>query len=329
MKDKKGNGFGSFAFLVLLGGILALFVGVVLWYKGVQDRETDERAKEAFENVKEHAPSTRAWETEANEELNNGGSFHFTIKSAETASTEDAALKEDASSEAKASSEAAASSEEEASSETEDSSETEASSEEETETGPDAVYSSVLKRYKDALAGGWRSTTGVSPLWQGQDTQVNMELAGFEYLDLNGDSFPELLVSVKQEPPYDSMLLDLYTAQNGVPKKLLSSDEENTWFLCEDNRLLFYTSDGEGTAKVATYTLDPKTARLVSDEILLRDRRTYPEFDALYTDKKGYDPTFYEKGLDETMDPLMADSANVVYDRLTGLRIPLVLTPFS
>lgn len=312
MNDKRDNGFTAIAFFILLAGIFAIFVGLVVWYKGTLDKEKEAKEKEAYESIRENAPSVRTWNDKAGEDISPEDSVnavHFTIKNPEKeerAPAEASEVKEETQPETEAK-----------------------DTEEDTELSEQDVYADVLSIYEEAYKNGWKEKEDVSPLWAWDKTKVNMELAGYQLLDLNGDGSSELLVSAVQEAPSDSLILDLYTIKDGKARRVLFSDEKTTWFLCRDNHLLFYTSDGDDTAKIGNYILDKETAEPVSKEILLYDGITYPEYEALYSDETGYDPNYYDEGLSETMSPLSGDSANVVYDRLTGERIPLELTLFS
>ncbi len=196
------------------------------------------------------------------------------------------------------------------------------------ESDPAVIYEDILSFYQEQLENGWTSPEDASELWYWGETPVSADIAGYEFRDMNGDGTPELLLSIKDESPYDSMIYDFYTCIDGEVRHLFSCEEKSTWYLLENNELLFYTSDSDKTAKLARYKLD-ETGEFVAQEVLIHDGDTWTDHDEFYTKEVGNDPNYHDKDLPNKMSAVMHDTANAIYDHMTEKRIPLELTMFA
>lgn len=62
-----------------------------------------------------------------------------------------------------------------------------------------------------------------------------LEQVGYTLLDLNGDGMSELIVGItNQHPTMQNSILDIYTIENNQLIHAVSSQEEQTWYLCFD-----------------------------------------------------------------------------------------------
>ncbi len=289
--------------IILMSGIFAMFVGLVLVVRNSMHKEFENNALVSAEASSETTESTEAPATER-------------APDAIPPSQRQQAVATEASSAVEKTSEVSAEIE------------AESGSEAAVSDDPNEIYKEVLDFYREQLENGWTSPEDASELWYWGETPVSADIAGYEFRDMNGDGTPELLLSIKDESPYDSMIYDFYTCIDGEVRHLFSCEEKSTWYLLENNELLFYTSDSDKTAKLARYKLD-ETGEFVAQEVLIHDGDTWTDHDEFYTKEVGNDPNYHDKDLPNKMSAVMHDTANAIYDHLTEKRIPLELTMFA
>lgn len=132
-------------------------------------------------------------------------------------------------------------------------------------------YSALLSKYSTAIAENWnRGRLG--------DEGLNYQLpdigdAGYFIEDINNDGISELMIG-SLNPPYEdyqNAILDMYTLDNGEPKKVFSGTEKVFGYLSDDRILVVVDHDG-AEAKLYQYDfLDPVSLEFYTTDSVCYD----------------------------------------------------------
>lgn len=92
---------------------------------------------------------------------------------------------------------------------------------------------------------------------------------GYLLRDISGDGIPELIIG-SMEPPdeyspnRDACIFDMFTLQNGYPKRVLASADRQYYYLLPDNGILYGSSNGLHRNCVYRYSFDGNNKIFVS-----------------------------------------------------------------
>ena len=140
----------------------------------------------------------------------------------------------------------------------------------------------------------WQYYNGVNANWSMEDySEKNLcYLAGYETsssdigyctMDIDGDGIEELLIGSvnKDADPYTGMFFDLYTMIDGQRTLVVSSEERNRYYLCEDHTIAY---EGSGSAWNSDYKYyDFVSGKLQFKENVFYDAYDHPENPWFYT----------------------------------------------
>ena len=125
---------------------------------------------------------------------------------------------------------------------------------------PEEAYAGLLQSYRAVITGqaAWDDALG-SPEFFNQIPGSGSPLAGYAFLDVNGDGRQELVIAPVDtggnEDFYKGLVYALYTYENGRPVKLCESVVRARYYLLEDNKLCYYWSSGADDSGVSYYAL--------------------------------------------------------------------------
>jgi hypothetical protein len=132
-----------------------------------------------------------------------------------------------------------------------------------------AAYQSVFQDYETIFDSGWNAEDYLNndfPLQliycMGDTPYDNI---GYLLMDLDNDGIQELLIGeASADPYYDCLLLQMYTLENGDVVKVLSSEENASYQLCEDSTIALTCVDGADDAGVSHYAYSAGTLQEVT-----------------------------------------------------------------
>jgi len=155
------------------------------------------------------------------------------------------------------------------------------------------TYGEITGLYKDALMEGWSrqdyETAGMNTLAAGFESPEDL---GYMYRDLNGDGTGELLIGPMNTQLYgQGAVLDIYTVQDGIPVKVAASEENTSYYICEDDTICRELAKEDGNWELDY--LDLEGTDLVCKDVLVMDEgrdAEKPWFVLGNTDEYAQDP---------------------------------------
>jgi hypothetical protein len=120
------------------------------------------------------------------------------------------------------------------------------------------AYQSVFEGYEaifdgDRMAEDYRSN-GIPTQLIYCMGDAPYENIGYALIDLDRDGIQELLIGESSDDPfYDCILLQMYTLKDGEVVKVLSSEEDAWYQLCEDTVIAQTTTEGDVTHYAYSY----------------------------------------------------------------------------
>lgn len=143
-------------------------------------------------------------------------------------------------------------------------------------SGPDvfeeeAQYTEIVDLYGDALHDSWSeddyAVAGMNGLASGLESPEDL---GYVYKDLDGDGNGELLIGPTDPQLYgEGAVFEIYTIDDGLSVEVVSSDEDDFYYVCEDNTIRREVFLEDGHWQIDYY--DFKDGGLVCKEILVMD----------------------------------------------------------
>ena len=172
----------------------------------------------------------------------------------------------------------------------------------------------------------WQYYNGVNANWSMEDySEKNLcYLAGYETsssdigyctMDIDGDGIEELLIGSvnKDADPYTGMFFDLYTMIDGQRTLVVSSEERNRYYLCEDHTIAY---EGSGSAWNSDYKYyDFVSGKLQFKENVFYDAYDHPENPWFYTTTE--DCTDYST-------PISEEEGQNIMEKYSHMNIPYV-----
>ena len=172
----------------------------------------------------------------------------------------------------------------------------------------------------------WQYYNGVNANWSMEDySEKNLcYLAGYETsssdigyctMDIDGDGIEELLIGSvnKDADPYTGMFFDLYTMIDGQRTLVVSSEERNRYYLCEDHTIAY---EGSGSA----WNSDYKYYDFVSGKLQFKENVFYDAYD------HPENPWFYATTEDCTdySTPISEEEGQNIMEKYSHMNIPYV-----
>lgn len=119
----------------------------------------------------------------------------------------------------------------------------------------EAEYTEIVDLYGDALHDNWSqeeyALAGMNGLVSGLDLPEDL---GYIYKDLDGDGNGELLIGPTDPQLYgEGAVFEIYTIEDGIPVEVAASDEDNRYYICEDNTVRREISLEEGHWQIDYY----------------------------------------------------------------------------
>ncbi len=157
-------------------------------------------------------------------------------------------------------------------------------------------YTEIVDLYGSALQDEWSeeeyALAGMNNLVSGLDLPEDL---GYIFMDLDGDGKDELLIGPTDPQLYgEGAVFEIYTLDDGIPVEVASSDDENFYYICEDNTVRREIALEEGHWEIDYYDL--ADGELVCKDMLIMDESLDTE-----------DPWFMVEDAGETVSGLAAD----------------------
>lgn len=181
----------------------------------------------------------------------------------------------------------------------------------------DSLYGEIRDLYQDALLQGWSGqeyeVAGMNTLAAGFASPADL---GYMYRDLNGDGTGELLIGPMNTQLYgQGAVLEIYTLLDGVPVEVAASDENTSYYICDDDTICRERTKEDGNWELDY--LDLEGTDLVCKDVLLMDEELdaeKPWFVLGDTDEYTQDP-------DGTLTGVTADDYDSIsYEDASALR---------
>ena len=200
------------------------------------------------------------------------------------------------------------------------------------ETGaadPMTAYEPVLASYRMWIAGGRPELsnttergdyylelgeTGVSILCNYGGT------LGYMLTDMDGNGVPELLIGSDGGEYPGSYIYDMFTLENGAPKRVLSSSERVAYMLYPENRVLHRGSGGAAYNFMAVYRYAGGTLTLTDGVVMAGE-------DQFYEVTSEGDSIFFERQPDDR--PISREEYYARADAMEAETVPLTLQPIQ
>lgn len=142
-------------------------------------------------------------------------------------------------------------------------------------TGPNEVseeYNSIYNQYNDAALSGWDSehSSAVGLRWIVDDKDIAKTMS-YTCMDLDGDGKDEFIVGSTDKKKFgEGAVFAVYTLVDGAPKRLIQSDGNISYFICEDHRIRREETSDDGRWTIGYFELRDGslecTSLLVMDE---------------------------------------------------------------
>lgn len=144
-------------------------------------------------------------------------------------------------------------------------------------------YASVINEYKSAIAGNYQGFYESTSLDQVFANACNADPSGVGFLttsttslgyylkDLNKDGLPELLIGATTSDYYEGCIIDLFTLQNGQPKRVLASSDRCRYYLRSDNMISCAGSGGASYSSNDLLKFNSNGVDLVNSVVLYGD----------------------------------------------------------
>jgi hypothetical protein len=151
-----------------------------------------------------------------------------------------------------------------------------------------SAYKSVFEDYEKILSGEWDAENLLNNDFPQQliycmgDTPYDN--IGYTLVDLDNNGIQELLIGEASDDPfYDCLLFQMYTLENGNVIKVLSSQENAGYQLCEDSTIALNYTDDSDDAGVSHYvynngTLDEVDSDSPAQELCCTPFSFYEEY---------------------------------------------------
>lgn len=132
-------------------------------------------------------------------------------------------------------------------------------------------YNEVVGLYGSSMTEEW---SGEDYALAGMNRLVaDLELPGdlgYTYMDLDGDGEEELLIAPTDPQMYgEGAVFDIYTIEDGIPVIVASSDEDEFFYICEDNTVRREVFLDEGHWEIDYYDL--ASGQLICKDMLIMD----------------------------------------------------------
>jgi len=141
-------------------------------------------------------------------------------------------------------------------------------------TGPneaDDAYYDIYQRYNGAALAGWdaESMSRLGLQWVSQNEDA-VESMGYTSRDLDGDGQDEFIVGPMDKKAFgDGAVFSIYTVENGSPKRVVLSDGNIEYYICDDNLIRREETTDDGRWIISYFQLTD--GRLECIESLLMD----------------------------------------------------------
>ena len=190
------------------------------------------------------------------------------------------------------------------------------------------LYREILDQFYDNITSGWvdyeatyeyGDTEDISylfPLYYADPS--NIDLIGYQFIDLDNDGTSELLIGMDGEEYYQAVIIDLYTVKDGQIVHLASSGERYRYQLCEDGTIYLYGSSSAASSAYEHYELIDGELSMIECVWFEPEAGNFDDIRWHYSTSSVYDS---EREIDEAEGAEIIDGWPQVID--------LALTPFS